>query len=84
MSGGDGPMQGDRYEHADGTSEVVYLTESGQVLTFREYPSVDAFETALTDATYRGVLEEVAALPGLEAFEDLDLPDPADGEENDG
>jgi hypothetical protein len=81
---GDGPMRGDRYEHADGTGEVVYLTEDGRVLTFREYPSVDAFETTVADATYRGVLEEVAAMPGLEAFGDLDLPEAAEGEEGDG
>jgi hypothetical protein len=40
---------------------------------------VEAFETTVTDATYRGLLEEVAALPGLEAFGEVDLPDPDDG-----
>lgn len=66
------PIKGDQYRHPDGTREVVYLLEDGRVLTFSEYPSVEAFEEAVGDAVYRGLNEEVVDLPGLEAFQGLD------------
>ncbi|MFC6784605.1 hypothetical protein [Halobaculum halobium] len=75
MSDSEEPVAGDSYDHPDGKSEVVYLVEDGRVLTFREYPSVEAFEATVDGAAYRGIDEAVAGLPGREAFAELDLDD---------
>lgn len=77
----DAPVEGDEYSHTDGTTEIVYLTEDGRVLTFREYPSTDAFEDAVETATYRGINDAVASLPGREEFSDAELPEDADGDD---
>ncbi|WP_435064323.1 hypothetical protein [Halobaculum sp. EA56] len=73
MSDREAPVGGDSYRHPDGSAEVVYLVEDGRVVTFREYPSLSAFESAVDDAAYRGIDEDVADLPGREAFADLDV-----------
>ncbi|RDI69647.1 hypothetical protein [Halopelagius longus] len=78
----DAPVEGDEYSHTDGTTEIVYLTEDGRVLTLREYPSTNAFEDAVETAAYRGINEAVAALPGREEFLDTELP--GDADEDDG
>lgn len=70
--GGRSPTKGDEYSHRDGTTEVVFMTEDGRVLTFREYPDTDSFDAAVSDATYRGVNADVASLPEPAAFSDAD------------
>ena len=67
------PTSADQYRHDDGTVEVVFEFEDGRVLTVREYPDVDTFDEHVEDATYVGEHEGVAALPGVEAFEDFDV-----------
>ncbi|MUV56808.1 hypothetical protein [Halogeometricum sp. CBA1124] len=57
------PQKGDEYSHRDGTTEVVFTTQDGRVLTFREYPDADSFDRTVSSATYRGVNEDVASLP---------------------
>jgi hypothetical protein len=73
------PQKGDQYVHADGTTEVVFLTEDGRVLTFREYPSVDTFRDGVASAAYRGINDDVVSLPGPAAFADFE-PD-GDGDD---
>lgn len=72
------PVEGDEYSHSDGTTEIVYLTEDGRVLTLREYPSTSTFEDAVEAAAYRGINADVAALPGREAFLDVEFPEETD------
>lgn len=64
------PQKGDEYSHPDGTTEVVFMTEDGRVLTFREYSSVDSFDRSVSRAEYRGVNPEVASLPAAAEFAD--------------
>lgn len=64
------PHEGDEYSHEDGTTEIVFMTEDGRVLTFREYPDVASFERSVSAATYRGVNDDVASLPPASAFDD--------------
>jgi hypothetical protein len=66
------PRKGDQYVHDDGTTEVVFFTEDGRVLTFREYPSFDAFRDGVATAAYKGINDDVASLPGPAAFADFD------------
>lgn len=77
----DAPMKGDEYEHANGTTELVYHVEDGRVLTFREYPNFDAFSKEVDSALYRGCNEDVALLPGPESFA-ADDPDEEDEPSN--
>ncbi|MFC4357827.1 hypothetical protein ACFO0N_07685 [Halobium salinum] len=65
----EGVDRGDEYRHADGSREIVFETAEGRVLCVREYPSVDAFRTAVEDAEYVGVDRNVADLPDVEEFE---------------
>jgi hypothetical protein len=74
----DGPVEGDEYSHPDGTTEIVYLTEDGRVLTLREYPSTSAFTDAVGPAAYRGINDAVASLPDREAFADAEFPEESD------
>lgn len=60
----------DQYRHTDGTTEVVYALEGGEVLTIREYQSVDAFERRVADAEYLGEHPGVADLPGVGQMDD--------------
>lgn len=60
---------GDEYHHSDGTVEMVFATESGRVLTVREYPTVDLFAETVEEAAYQGINEEVANLPPAEMFQ---------------
>ena len=66
------PQKADHYRHRDGTDEIVFAVEEGNVLSVREYGSVDDFERAVADAKRVGTHEGVADLPGVEAFEDVD------------
>ncbi|RAW45624.1 hypothetical protein DQW50_07675 [Halorubrum sp. 48-1-W] len=68
------PAKGDEYVLPDGSTEIVFLVEGGRVLTVSEYESIDAFEEAVSTGRYVGTREEVATMPGVEAF---DGPDPA-------
>lgn len=77
----DTPVEGDEYSHSDGTTEIVYLTEDGRVLTLREYPSTRAFQKTVDAAAYRGINDDVAALPSRETFLDMELPDEPDERE---
>lgn len=72
------PMEGDEYTHSDGTTEIVYLTEDGRVLTLREYPSASAFNETVDAAAYRGINDDVAALPDRDAFLDAEFSEDAD------
>lgn len=72
------PVEGDEYTHSDGTTEIVYLTEDGRVLTLREYPSTRTFQDTVETAAYRGINDAVAALPGREAFLDMELTEETD------
>ena len=74
------PSKADQYEHLDGVTEVVVAVEDGRVLTVKEYPTVEKFETAVGPATYAGRHEGVAALPGVEAFRE-DLPGQTDADD---
>jgi hypothetical protein len=67
------PEKGDQYERPDGSVEVVFAVVDGRVLTFREYPDVDAFTDGVAEAAYEGENRAVSELPGVEAFRDLDL-----------
>jgi hypothetical protein len=67
------PEKADQYRFLDSTVEVVFAVEDGRVLTFREYPNVEAFERAVEAGEYAGVHQGVKDLPGVEAFEDLDI-----------
>ncbi|EJN57866.1 hypothetical protein [Halogranum rubrum] len=67
------PEKADQYRFVDGTTEVVFAVEEGRVLTFREYPDVDTFRQAMEVGEYEGVNLGVKELPGLEAFQDLDI-----------
>lgn len=69
------PVEGDEYSHSDGTTEIVYLTEDGRVLTLREYPSTSTFRRTVESAAYRGINDDVAALPSREAFLDMEFPE---------
>lgn len=62
--------RGDEYRHTDGSREIVFETAEGRVLSVREYPSVDAFRSAVDEAEYVGVDPNVAELPDVEEFED--------------
>jgi hypothetical protein len=64
------PSKADEYHHPDGTTEVVVAVEDGSVLTVTEYPSPPSFERAVADATYVGIHDGVAEMPGVEAFRD--------------
>lgn len=55
----------DQYRHPDGTVEVVYALEGDTVLTFREYPSEEAFDASVADADYLGEHSGVAELPDV-------------------
>jgi len=66
----DDPQKADHYQHGDGTDEIVFAVEEGRVLAVREYRSVEAFEAAVADAEYVGTDDDVADLPGVEAFEE--------------
>jgi hypothetical protein len=68
------PVKGDEYVLPDGSTEIVFLVEDGRVLTVREYESIDSFEESVAGGRYLGTREEVAAMPGVEAFGD---PDPS-------
>lgn len=81
---GGGPRKGDQYAHDTGVTEVVYMRDDGRVLTFREYPDVDAFEEAVVGAAYRGINEDVAALPDAAAFADVEPDDVGAGDADDG
>lgn len=84
---GHGPQKGDEYRHPDGTTEVVFMTEDGRVLSFREYPDTETFDQSVETATYRGVNDDVASLPDASAFaasdEHVDEGDDADGDDAD-
>ncbi|SEO22452.1 hypothetical protein SAMN04487948_101190 [Halogranum amylolyticum] len=67
------PKKADQYEYLDSTTEVVFMVEDGKVLTFREYPNVEAFERAAETGEYAGVNQGVKELPDIEAFRDLDI-----------
>ena len=66
------PRKGDEYSHDDGTTEIVFMSEDGRVLTFREYPDAESFERTVAAAAYRGVNEDVASLPPASAFDSSD------------
>lgn len=76
------PAKGSQYRHGDGTVEVVFAVEDERVLVVREYPTIDAFENAIADATDAGIHEQVADLPGVEAFAD-EAEDGSNDESND-
>lgn len=59
---GDDRVEADAYRHPDGTTEVVFALEEGRVLTVREYPDAERFESAVDGATYQGRHEGVASL----------------------
>lgn len=67
------PEKADQYRFIDGTTEVVFAVEEGRVLTFREYPDVATFTRAMEAGEYDGVNQGVKELPGIEAFQDLDI-----------
>ncbi|SFR66594.1 hypothetical protein [Halogeometricum limi] len=75
------PWKGDEYSHRDGTTEVVFMTEDGRVLTFREYPDVETFEQSVATAAYRGVNDDVASLPEASAFAGPDTDQETDDDE---
>lgn len=60
-----GIEKGDHYQHADGTTEVVYALEDGTVLTLREYANEHSFKRAVGAADYIGVHFGVASLPDV-------------------
>lgn len=64
------PQKGEEYSHPDGTTEVVFMTEEGRVLTFREYPNVGSFDRSVSGAEYRGINADVASLPAASEFVD--------------
>lgn len=61
--------RGDEYHHPDGSREIVVAVTDDRVLTVREY-APPAFAETVADADYRGVNDDVAALPPAEAFGD--------------
>lgn len=62
------PQKADQYEHPDGTLEIVFAVEGGNVLTIREYQSVSQFERSIDDATYLGTHEGVLDIPDADYF----------------
>ncbi len=64
----DYPEIGEQYSYPDGTIEVVFAVEDGTVLTVREYPEQELFDSAVADARQEGINEEVANLPSVDAF----------------
>ncbi|ELZ46335.1 hypothetical protein C464_10988 [Halorubrum coriense DSM 10284] len=69
---GDSPTKAAQYRHDDGSVEIVFAVDDGRVLTVREYPDEETFETATGSAAYVGQHEGVSDLPGVEAFEEAD------------
>lgn len=67
-----GIEKGDHYQHADGTTELVYAVEDGTVLTVREYPDADNFKRAVGQADYVGVHFGVASLSDELPVNDLE------------
>lgn len=67
------PKKADQYQFLDSITEVVFAVEDGRVITFREYPNVEAFERTVEAGEYVGVNQGVKELPGLDAFRDLDM-----------
>lgn len=63
------PAKGDEYVLPDGSTEIVFHVEGGRVLTVSEYESVEAFEASVSAGRYVGTREEVATMPGVEAFD---------------
>lgn len=57
-----GIEKGDHYQHADGTTELVYAVEDRSVLTIREYPDAADFKRAVDEADYVGVHFGIASL----------------------
>ncbi|GAA0534797.1 hypothetical protein ABNG02_08565 [Halorubrum ejinorense] len=60
------------YRHDDGSVEIVFAVDDGRVLTVREYPDEETFETVTESAAYVGQHEGVSDLPGVEAFQETD------------
>jgi hypothetical protein len=60
--------KGDEYRHPDGAVEIVLAIEDGRVVTVSEYRSCDHFREAVSEASYRGVDDAVAALPPVSVF----------------
>lgn len=67
------PEKADQYQFLDSITEVVFAVEDGRVLTFREYPNIEAFHRAVETGEYQGVNQGVKELPGIDAFRDLDI-----------
>ena len=61
--------KGDEYHHPDGTVEIVFVVEEDRLLTVKEYPSAQ-FSEEVTDATYQGIDEDIAALPPVDLYRD--------------
>lgn len=66
-------FRGARFEFDDDTTEVIFELADGHVLTVREYPTRTAFERAVANAEFDGTHDGVAALPDVDAFQDLDI-----------
>ena len=65
------PSKADTYQHDSETLEVVFAREGERILTVREYPNVEAFEAAVSDATYTGEHDAVVSLaPPTELTDD--------------
>lgn len=57
------PRKGDQFVHPTGVTENVYCVMDDRVLTFREYPSTEHANAALSEASYDGVDPELSQLP---------------------
>lgn len=57
------PRKGDEFVHPTGVREVVYAVVDGEILTFRQYPDVTAFERHNGEVSFFGIAEDVADLP---------------------
>ena len=69
---GDSARKAAEYRHDDGSVEIVFAVDDGRVLTVREYPDEETFESETESAAYVGQHEGVSDLPGVEAFEETD------------
>lgn len=65
-----------KYQHDDGSVEIVFATEEGRVLTVREYPDDESFEAVIDSATYEGQHAGVAELSPVEEFVSRDGKEP--------
>lgn len=64
----DAATEAAKYQYDDGTVEIVFVAESGRVLTVREYPDESSFEAEVGSATYLGEHAGIAELPPVEAL----------------